>query len=256
MVTPRYITGYGKIVSINRIDVFSNHANLDQYVSKGAESVINFFINDWQEFGIPEYMQLDNEAAFRGSLIHHRTFGNITRFCLNFDVQLVFIPFKEPWRNAYIESFNGRFNSMLWLSQKFRDLEHIRTESKKFRDKHNNYQEYKNETFSNKIPGNYSKRFLPKNFIFDVSKILPITKGHIHFIRLVDEKGYITILNEPFYITKKVSFEYVWAIINTEQQMLNVYYKSTTESPIELLKTESYRLREPVVDRIPISNFC
>lgn len=255
-VTPRYITGYGKIVSINRIDVYSNQANLDQYVSKGTDSVINFLIDDWQEFGVPEYIQLDNEASFRGSLIHHRTFGNVTRFCLNFGVQLVFIPFKEPWRNAYIESFNGRFNSMVWQFQKYRDLEHLKRESRKFRDKNNNYQEYKKRTFSKQISHNCSKRFLPKNFIFDVSKSLPITKGRMHFIRLVDEKGYVTILNEPVYVSKDVSFEYVWSIIDTEQKTLNTYYQATKESPKELLKTKSYELREPVCERIPITDFC
>ena len=137
LVTPRYIKGYGVIISVNRIDVCTGQANLEQYDSKGADSVIDFLIDDWKVSGMPRYLQVDNEAAFRGSLYHSRTFGKVSRFCLNFGVELVFIPFKEPWRNAYIESFNSRFDRLLWQSQPFTDLEHLKTEAKKFRDKHN-----------------------------------------------------------------------------------------------------------------------
>lgn len=255
MVTPRYISGYGKIISINRIDVCTNRANLDQYISKGAENVISFAVADWREYGIPIYLQMDNEAAFRGGLYHPRTFGSLTRFCLNFGVQIIFIPFKEPWRNGYIESFNSRFDRMLWRSQKFIDLIHIKTESLKFRDKHNDYQEYKKDTFNKQYTAGYSLKFLPKNFKYDTSKNLPITKGQIHFIRLIDEHGYTNILNEPFYVDKCLSFEYVWFTINTEQQLLYMYYKALEEAPRELIKTVPYKLREPVLDRIPIKKF-
>ncbi len=113
LVTPKYIKGYGSIVSVNRIDVYTNQANLEQYTDKGAESIISFLINDWKDFGLPKFLQLDNEAFFRGSLYHIKTFGKLSRFCLNFGIEIVFIPFKEPWRNGYIENFNKHFNDLL-----------------------------------------------------------------------------------------------------------------------------------------------
>ena len=146
---------------------------------------------------MPRYLQIDNEAAFRGSLYHPRTFGKVSRFCLNFGIELVFIAFKEPWRNAYIESFNSRFDRLLWQSQRFTDLEHLKTEANKFRDKHNKYQEYRKQNFSTqKLQSSYTQRFLPRTFVFDVSRELPITKGRFHFMRFLDEKGCINILNE------------------------------------------------------------
>ena len=170
LVTPRYIKGFGVIISVNRIDVYTAQANLEQYQSKGADSVISFIIDDWKTFGIPRYLQLDNEASFRGSLYHPRTFGKLSRFCLNFGVELVFIPFNEPWRNAHIESFNSRFDKMLWQSIVFKDLDHVRSESKKFRDKHNNYQEYRKNNFGKQKPKSYETRYLPKSFTFDASQ--------------------------------------------------------------------------------------
>lgn len=256
LVTPRYITGYGKIVSVNRVDVYTNQVNLNQYQSKGADSIIEFIVDDWKSFGIPGYLQLDNECSFRGSLYHPRTFGKLTRFCLNFGVEIIFIPFNEPWRNAYIESFNSRFNTQLWLFQRFTDLEHLRVESKKFREKHSDYRAYKKEQFGKQYCAGYTKRLLPENFSFRLTTELPITKGFVHFIRWVDDKGYVNILNESFFINKELCCEYVWATINTERQTLNIYHQATKDSKNELIKSSCYELRETVKDKIPVRKFC
>ncbi len=256
LVTPRYITGYGKVVSVNRVDVYTNQANLNQYRSKGADSIIEFIVDDWKEFGIPKYLQVDNECSFRGSLYHPRTFGKLTRFCLNFSVELLFIPFNEPWRNGNIESFNDRFNTQLWLFQRFTNLEHMRAESKEFRAKHSNYQAYKKEHFGKQHCPGYTKRLLPKNFSFDSETELPITKGRVHFIRWVDEKGYVNILNESFFISKELCCEYIWATIDTEKQVLNIYHQATKESKNEPVKTFDYKLREKVKNKIQVGEFC
>ncbi len=256
LVTPRYIKGFGVVISVNRIDVYTAQANLEQYQSKGADSIISFIIKDWKQFGIPRYMQLDNEASFRGSLYHPRTFGKLSRFCLNFGVELVFIPFNEPWRNAHIESFNSRFDKMLWQPVVFKDLAHIRAESKKFRNKHNDYQHYRKNTFKKHTPIQYTTRFLPQHFNFDPDYHLPITRGRLHFVRLVDGDGNISILNEMFYVEQKLSFQYIWAIIDTNNEHLKFWYQATAAAPKELIKTVSYELREPVRNRIPVSAFC
>jgi hypothetical protein len=256
LVTPRYITGYGRIVSVNRVDIYSGQANLDQYPSKGADSIIEFATEDWKIYGKPTYLKLDNEAAFRGSLIHPRTFGKVTRFCLNFGVQIIFIPFNEPWRNPYIESFNSRFHEQLWLSQRFTDLNHLKQESRHFRDQHNHYQTYKKDHFSKRKAHSYTITRFPKQFMFDPSIELPITEGQLHFVRWVDEKGYVNVLNESIFVGKHISCEYIWSTISTGDQMLTVFYQATEESARELVKTIEYKLREPVKEPIPAKAFC
>lgn len=256
LVTPRYIAGYGRIVSVNRIDVYTGHANLDQYTSKGAENIIEFIAKDWKIFAKPIYLKLDNEAAFRGSLIHPRTFGKLSRFCLNFGVQIIFIPFNEPWRNPYIESFNSQFNKRLWMIQQFTDLNHLRRESQIFRDQHNHYQTYKKDNFSKQQHHGYTTSKFPETFIFNPSTEFPITIGKLHFIRWVDEKGYINILNEPFFVTKELCCEYVWSTIDTAKQTLTMYYHVSETAPRELIKTVDYKLREPVTKPIPVNQFC
>jgi len=180
----------------------------------------------------------------------------LTRFCLNFGVELVFIPFNEPWRNAHIESFNSRFDELLWQRKIFKDLDQLRSEAKKFRDKHNHYQQYRKNNFGKQRLRSYTMGYLPKNFTFDSSHELPITRGQLHFVRLVEEDGAINILNEKFYVEKNLSFEYVWVILNTKEQNLKIYHQSGKNAPKELVKIEPYKLREPVNNRIPTKNFC
>ena len=255
LVTPRYITGHGRITSVNRVDLYTSQANLNQYISKGADSVIEFIVDDWKTLAKPNYLKLDNEATFRGSLIHARTFGKLTRFCLNFKVQIVFIPFNEPWRNPYIESFNSRFNERLWLFQRFTDLQHLKKESNQFRDQHNHYQLYRKEHFSQQNPPGYTITRFPENFGFDLSTELPITEGQLHFIRWVDEKGYVNILNESFYVKKDLCCEYIWLTIDTKEQSLTMYYQANEKAPREVIKTLEYKLRESVKERIPVNKF-
>lgn len=255
LVTPRYITGFGRIISVNRVDVYSGQANLDQYTSKGADNIVEFVTEDWKMYPKPAFLKVDNEAAFRGSLIHARTFGKLTRFCLNFGVQMIFIPFNEPWRNPYIESFNGRFNDLLWTSQKFTDLDNIKRESKHFRDQHNRYQLYKKEHFSEQHIHGYTITKFPATFAFDTSIELPITKGKLHFIRWVDKRGYVNILNEPFYVSKELCCEYIWSTIDTSQQKLFMYHQLAKEAPRQLVKTVEYKLREQVADPISPRKF-
>lgn len=256
LVTPRYISGYGKVVSVNRIDVFTGHVNLQIYRAKGADEILEFLVEDWKRFGIPDHLQLDNEPSFRGGLRHPRSFGKLLRFCLNFGVQIIFISWEEPWRNPYIENFNGHFNRLLWQKKRFQDMEHLRAEAKRFLLKVNEYQHYKKDRFSKAQAISHTLRFLPENFCFDPGTVLPVTQGRIHFVRLVEGDGTIVILNERFEVDRNLSFEYVWTTIDTEQSSLSIYHQPAEDQKRILVKELKYQLREEVKDHIPVKNFC
>jgi hypothetical protein len=257
LITPLYIAGYGKISSVNRIDVCTSHANLQQYDAKNAESIISFVIDDWKTYGVPRYLQGDNEAAFRGGLYHPRSFGKLVRFCLNFGVQMIFIPFNEPWRNGHVESFNGRFQKLVWNRHRFLNLLHVRVESAKFREQHNTYQGYRKEHFGRLPRYGYTQGFLPESFAFDPARhALPVTTGLVHFVRQVDEEGSVSIFNETFFVDKKLSYEYVWAVLNTKEQSLAFFYKATKEAEKIIVLKINYHIRELVKNRIPINRFA
>jgi len=241
-VGPRHIKGYGRISSLNLIDVVSSKAHIQQYAGQTMDNVIEFLLDCWTKNAIPNYLQMDNGASFIGDLIHPRHFSRVVRFCLHLGVEPVFIAPSKPWMNGTIEDFNGDFGEKLWEREQWVDLEHIRSEAKIFLMRHNNRQDWKNrKTDLDAI----LHRKLPEDFKIDANN-LPIIEGKVHFIRQVKENGTISVLNEDFDVDKSLAYEYVWATIDTKQEQLMIYYREKNEGAAGLVKIHEYKIGENV----------
>nr|QNO45778.1 hypothetical protein HJDPDKJO_00002 [Methanosarcinales archaeon ANME-2c ERB4] len=106
-VGPRHIKGYGRILSLNLIDVVSSKAHIQQYAGQTMDNVLEFLLGYWTKNAIPNYLQMDNGAAFIGDLMHSKHFSRVVRLCLHLGVEPVFIAPSKPWMNGTIEDFNG-----------------------------------------------------------------------------------------------------------------------------------------------------
>jgi hypothetical protein len=237
-VGPRHIKGYGRISSLNLIDVVSSKAHIQQYAGQTMDNVIEFLLECWTENAIPNYLQMDNGASFIGGLIHSRHFSRVVRLCLHLGVEPVFIAPGKPWMNGAIERFNGDFGGKLWEREQWTDLEHIRGESKIFLMRHNNRQDWKHRKTDLDVA---MDRKLPEDFEIDVHN-LPITEGNVHFIRQVKENGTISVLNEDFDVGESLVHEYVWATIDTKQGQLMIYYREKNEEEAGLIKIYEYKV--------------
>jgi hypothetical protein len=241
-VGPRHIKGYGRISSLNLIDVVGSKAHIQQYAGQTMDNVIEFMLDCWTKNAIPNYLQMDNGASFIGDLIHPRHFSRVVRLCLHLGVEPVFIAPSKPWMNGTIEDFNGDFGRKLWEREQWTDLEHIRRESKTFLMRHNNRQDWKyRKTDLEAIP----HRKLPEDFEIGTDS-LPITEGKVHFIRQVKGDGTISVLNENFDVGESLAYEYVWATIYTKQEQLKVYYREKNAEEADLIKIYQYMIGENV----------
>ena len=72
--------------------------------------------------------------------------------------------------------------------------------------------------------------------------------GQIHFIRVVDSKGRISVLNETFTAGEEYIGEYAWVTIETRKQTLTVHYKDENLTVREIKKF-SYKMPEKVHNR-------
>ena len=241
-VGPRHIKGYGRISSLNLIDVVSSKAHIRQYAGQTMDNVIEFLLECWTENAIPNYLRMDNGASFIGDVIHPRQFSRVVRLCLHLGVEPVFIAPRKPWMNGKIEGFNGDFGGKLWEREQWTDLEHIRGEAKIFLMRHNNRQDWKHrKTDLDAV----MDRKLPEGFEIDVHN-LPITEGKVHFIRQVKENGTISVLNEEFDVDESLAHEYVWATIDTKQEQLLIYYRDKNEEEAGLITIYEYKIGENV----------
>jgi transposase-like protein len=241
-VGPRHIKGYGRISSLNLIDVVGSKAHIQQYAGQTMDNVIEFMLDCWTKNAIPNYLQMDNGASFIGDLIHPRHFSRVVRLCLHLGVEPVFIAPSKPWMNGTIEDFNGDFGQKLWEREQWTDLEHIRRESKTFLMRHNNRQDWKyRKTDLEAI----LHRKLPEDFEIGTDS-LSITEGKVHFIRQVKGDGTISVLNENFDVGESLAYEYVWATIDTKQEQLKVYYQEKNAEEADLIKIYQYTIGENV----------
>ena len=241
-VGPRHIKGYGRISSLNLIDVVSSKAYIRQYAGQTMDNVIEFLLECWTENAIPNYLQMDNGASFIGDVIHPRHFSRVMRLCLHLGVDPVFIAPRKPWMNGKIEGFNGDFGEKLWEREQWTDLEHIRGEAKIFLMRHNNRQDWKHRMTDSDAVTDCK---LPEDFEIDVHN-LPITEGKVHFIRQVKENGTISVLNEDFDVGESLAHEYVWATIDIKQEQLMIYYREKNEEEAGLIKIYDYKIGENV----------
>ena len=74
---------------------------------------------DWKTLGIPDFLQLDNDAAFCGGYKTPRRFGQFVRLCLYLGIELIFLPVAEPSRNGEVEELNGLWAHAFWERQRF-----------------------------------------------------------------------------------------------------------------------------------------
>nr|QNO47747.1 hypothetical protein KOFJCHGD_00012 [Methanosarcinales archaeon ANME-2c ERB4] len=174
-VGPRHIKGYGRISSLNLIDVASSKAHIQQYAGQTMDNVIEFLLDCWTKNAIPNYLQMDNGASFIGDVMHSRHFSRVVRLCLHLGVEPVFIAPRKPWMNGSVEDFNGDFGEKLWERGRFSDLEHVRGEAKIFLMRHNNRQDWKRRKTDLET---ILQRRIPEDFEIDTDR-LPITEGKV-----------------------------------------------------------------------------
>jgi putative transposase len=244
-VGPRYIKGYGSINSIHLKDVIGRKAACKQYKEKSMDNAMDFLIEYWKQNPTPKYLQIDNGMSFAGDYKYPRSFSRFVRLALYVGIEIVFIAPSKPWMNGTIEEFNKGFDKRFWKKDLFADLDDMCKKSQTFCEKENKFNAWKLKN-KNIKPINPIQK-LSEDFAIDVNS-LPLVNGKIHFIRVVNSKGQISILNEHFNVGKEYVDEYIWATIETRKQTLTVYFKDENLTVREINKF-SYEIHEKVYNR-------
>lgn len=238
VVGPRYLKTNGRFYSANIIDAYDRRCSINPMRRQTKIDVITALIRSWQSIGIPQYLQMDNTLVTRGSNRFPRSFGLVIRLCLILKIEPVFIPIREPWRNAIIERFQDVFDKLFFRKQYFKSFEQLVCQSKGFEKFHNTRHCY--STLGGKTPLEKSTgqiRLLQPSF--KMTSKLPIAPGFIHLIRFVRSNLALNIFGEKFTVPRDVEYEYVWATIDTKQEVVLITHDSqiVKQIPYQLPKT-------------------
>ena len=207
------------------MDLFSHQVYIESQRTKEDRQVASSLLRCWKAIGLPDFLQLDNELSFRGSNRHPRSPGLVIRLCLYFDVQPVFIPIGEPWRNGAIEKFNDTYNKKFFRRQWFASYSMLKRQSKNFQRFHNRYHRY--SCLKGKTPLEVIQKdgFNPIK-IGGNTKLPDLTTvpdGNIILIRFIRSNQLLDIFGEKFKVSKSLVYSYVKAVIVTKIGSLQVY---------------------------------
>jgi putative transposase len=247
--TCRYLEGGPKVYAFHTLNLRTRACHQTVAGDKTSATAIRHLLDTWKILGIPHLLQLDNDAAFCGGYKAPRVFGQFVRLCLHVGVELVFLPVAEPDRNGEVEQVNGLWAHAFWERRRFRALWHVRHASPAF------VRWYMTDyapPYLNGLTPAQAQRAEPRRrlTVADITGLpteLPITAGHLHFIRKVCPQGTITLLNETWKVGQRWAGKYVWATVTTHRRRLDIWYQRSAQHDWQLLKALDYDIPERVV---------
>lgn len=244
----RYITGGEKVFIFHTIDMKTHALAQTLAGDKSTEAVIKHALRVWQHTGVPDFLQIDNDAAFTGLGKSPRVFGRFVRLCLYFGIELIFIPPREARRNYLVEGVNHLFAQSFWDKNEFSSLRDVERKRGKFLSWYAAYEPPSllglSVTEANR---KVERRKLKPQEIGRLPDLLPLTKGRIHFVRKVDRSGEIEILKETWKVSRRLVNCYVWVTLWSAPRRLQIYHRSSERGAVKLVKEYAYEVGEPVV---------
>lgn len=238
--TSRYLEGGSKVYAFHTITIPTRTIHQTICTDKRSPTACGHLLDACQQLGLPDGLQVDNDAAFNGNRRVPRVFSPFVRLALYLGIELIFIPFGEAKRNGSVERLNGLWSQSFWKRWRFRSVAHVQRASPGF------VRWYTDDYLSPTTAPVTKIRHLTDRQRHTLPDRLPITAGRIHCLRWVDEQGNIVVLNETWHITKRLAGQYVWATIVTHEQRLNIYHQRSAQQPLRWLKTFRYEIAEPV----------
>jgi len=225
-VGPRYLRSKDKFYFLDIICCDTHYGQADLYDNYGADGVCQSLIKFWKSVGKPDYLQMDNDLSFWGSLYRPTSFGKVIRLCLLHEITPVFIPLSEPWRNAKIEHFNNTMQKAVLNLKNFENLREIQETADEFCQIHNRYHRYKSQNGMTPLECmnhlNYPLRPLNEDYQMPKGK-LPLSSGEIHIIRFIRSDLKFRIFGLSFDLPEDMIYQYIKGVILTEEHMLKLY---------------------------------
>jgi putative transposase len=247
--TARYLTGGAKLFVFHTVDVQTRALAQTLHTDKCGATVRAHALSVWQHLGLPDGLQLDNDAAFNGGYKVRRVFGSFVRLCLYVGIEPIFLPVGEPKRNSVVERLHGLWSQTFWRTHRFSTLAEVRRAAPQF--VHFYMERYRPPVLQGATPSQAqqqaTRRQLRAEKAARLPRNLPLTAGRVHFLRLVNTQGQITLLNETWSVGKRLAGQYVWATITTHRRRLQIYHRRSERSPVRLVKVFHYALHEQVV---------
>lgn len=243
----RYLPGGDKVFAFHTVDWQSYALHQTIRTDKSTPSACAHLLESCMRVGLPDFLQLDNDAAFTGLGFTPRVFGHFVRLALYLGIELIFIPPGEAVRNGLVERLNGLWARSFWDKNHFASLAAFRRKSPRFLAWYQTWlpPPLDGQTVAQATRHNPRVQLRPWQSR-QVPHPLPLTAGRIHFLRRVTPQGTINILKEDWPVPQRLAGQYVWATLDTGRHDLRIYHRHSERARARLLTCVRYEIAEPV----------
>ena len=222
---PRYL-GVGKLCYLlNIVDIARRMPSIHAIPNKSFQSMIPAIVRCWQTVGIPKVLQMDN-GIVTGTSLHPGSINKMLRLCLHIGIEVLFVPFAEPWRQGIVEKFNDFVDKNFFITHRFQDLTDLCEQVQTFQDYcwyNRRPSALKGKTPCRMFP-DVCVHLLPEDFV--IPEISSIPAGKIRFIRMVRSNLLIDVLGHKFPVDENYYKEYVTATLSTGSGVLRIYHQA------------------------------
>ena len=225
-VGPRYLYSKERFYFFSIICCETHYGQVTIYKNQTSSNVCNSLLLFWKALGPPDYLQMDNDLSFWGSLNKPTALGKVIRLCLANKVTPVFIPQREPWRNGIIEHFNHTMQASVLSLSKFKNVKQLQQATNKFCEAHNQNHHYSTQDGMTPLKrleylnNPYTK--LEKNVSITDEK-QALEEGEIHIIRFIRSDLKFNIFGLRYNVPEVTKYEYVKGVILTEKHVIKIY---------------------------------
>ena len=252
-IVPHYLEGGQRIACFNGIDVVSRYPTGYAYEHRRSQDAAEFLIQVWQEIGIPQYTQVDNEGCFSGGTTHPYVLGKVVRLALQVGTELLFSPPYHPESNGYVERFHRDYDQHVWQDIYLQDVTAVNQQADQFfalyrqREGHRRLGEQTPLDCHQQQPLNQ----LASDFHLPDEK-LPLYEGRVHFMRAVQPDNSVRVLNVNWPVPHSSPETGVWVTLEltaVSGATLSIFDQAPDMAERQCLISYPFKLQEPVLTR-------
>jgi transposase len=231
-----YLHGGQEVQFLNGISL---HGKLLHSMAMGAvtaENTVLALIEHWKQFGLPRYVQFDNDMVFQGPR-KPNAIGKVIRLCLSLKVIPVFATPYEQGFQGKIERFNRELQEKFWRRKQFKNIKEIERRLAEYVQAHRLAHQAEIVT----APG---RRPFPKRWQRDDAKS---SRGKMIYLRRTDGSGRVRFLEREFLVSKHWINRLVRAEVDLDEGKVHFFALRRAEWKSQrLLKTMKFALTKKI----------
>jgi hypothetical protein len=207
------IKGGPQIEVLNLISVHGGLCAAWPSAGLRAETVREKLLQHWQEYGLPDYAQFDNDTLFQGPHQHRDVISSVMRLCLSLGVVPVFAPPRETGFQAAVESFNGRWQAKVWTRFQHESLQALQAQSARYVAAHRQRTALRREAAP-------ERRVFPAGWSLDLQAR---PQGMVIFLRRTTAQGHAMFLGRSFEVDSTWPHRLVRCDVDLNNNVIRFY---------------------------------